>query len=91
MEKRRSKKRNYLTNNAELAELAYILHLVARRLRETIAAINITAAYRIQIERHARWMEMQAQSLGQELDAPNPTAFTSKESAELICEQLGVF
>jgi hypothetical protein len=74
-----------------LAELAYILHYGARRLRETITEINITAAYRIQIERHARWMTLQAQSLGNELDAPNPSAFTSKESAESICEQLGVF
>lgn len=91
MIKKRSKKRNFLTTNAELAELAYVFHVNAKRLRETITAINIPAHYRIQIERHARWMAMQAQSLGCELDVPSSSIFATKEAAELICEQLGVF
>jgi hypothetical protein len=88
---KRTKKRNKLTTNAELAALAYSLHIAANRLRETISTINIPAAYRIQIARHVHWMINQAQSLGVELQAKNPNAFLSKESSERICDQLGVF
>jgi hypothetical protein len=90
MEKR-TKKRNKLTTNAEIAELAYALHLSANRLRLTISEINIPAAYRMQIARHVQWMISQAQSLGEELNAPQPNAFRTKESSERIAEQLGVF
>ena len=88
---KRSKKRNKLTTNAEIAELAYALHLAANRLRLTISEINIPEAYRLQIARHVHWMINQAQSLGDELNAPMPDAFRTKESSERIAEQLGVF
>ena len=88
---KRSKKRNKLTTNAENAELAYALHLAANRLRLTISVINIPAAYRLQIARHVQWMINQAQSSGEELNAPQPNAFRTKESSERIAEQLGVF
>ena len=91
MMQKRTKKRNKLTTNAEVAELAYALHVAANRLRLTISMINIPAAYRIQIARHVQWMINQAQLLGNELQAKNPQAFMSKESTERICEQLGVF
>jgi hypothetical protein len=91
MPKKRTKKRNLLTTNLELTELAYVLHLVANRLRTTITEINIPAAYRIQISRHVQWMIEQAQSLGIELNAPNEKAFMTKEGTEKIGEQLGLF
>lgn len=91
MIQKRTKKRNKLTTNAEIAELAYALHIAANRLRLTISMINIPSAYRIQISRHVQWMINQAQSLGNELQGKNPQAFLSKESTERICEQLGVF
>jgi len=91
MMQKRSKKRNKLTTNKELARLAYDLHLLGNRLRLTISEINITAAYRIQIARHVQWMINQAKSLGNELQAKNPTAFLTKESTERIAEQLGLF
>jgi len=90
MEKR-TKKRNKLTTNAEIAELAYALHISANRLRLTISQINIPAAYRLQIARHVQWMIGQAKSLGDELIAPQPDAFLTKESTERIAEHLGVF
>ena len=88
---KRTKKRNKLTTNAEIAQLAYALHVAANRLRLTISEINIPAAYRWQIARHVHWMISQAQSLGIELNAPQPDAFRTKESSEGIAEQLGVF
>lgn len=88
---KRTKKRNKLTTDAEIAHLAYALHLTANRLRLTISEINIPAAYRLQIARHVQWMISQAQSLGDELNAPQPNAFRNKESSERIAEQLGVF
>jgi len=90
MEKR-TKKRNKLTTNAEIAELAYVLHISANRLRLTISQINLPAAYRLQITRHVHWMIGQAKSLGDELIAPQPNAFMTKESTERIAEHLGVF
>ncbi len=88
---KRSKKRNKLTTNRELARLAYDFHLLGNRLRTTISEVNITAAYRVQIARHVQWMLNQAKSLGNELEAKNPNAFLTKESTERIAEQLGVF
>lgn len=90
MEKR-TKKRNKLTTNAEIAELAYVLHISANRLRLTISQINLPAAYRLQIARHVQWMLNQAKSLGDELITPQPNAFLTKESTERIAEHLGVF
>jgi len=37
------------------------------------------------------WMIGQARSLGDELSAPQPNAFLTKESTERIAEHLGVF
>ena len=90
MEKR-TKKRNKLTTNAEIAELAYVLHISANRLRLTISQINLPAAYRLQITRHVHWMIGQAKSLGDELIAPQPNAFLTKDSTEKIAEHLGLF
>lgn len=91
MPNRRTKKRNLLTTNLELTELAYALHVCANRLRTTITEVNIPSSYRIQISRHAQWMATQARSLGKELNAPNELAFTTKESTEKIGGQLGLF
>ena len=41
MPNKRTKKRNLLTTNLELTELAYVLHISAIRLRETLSAINV--------------------------------------------------
>ena len=91
MSKRRSKKRNYLTMDVELAELAYVLHANANRLRGTATHINITAAFRMQLLRMEQRMVKVARSLGIELDEPNKDAFVTKESAEKIGDQLGLF
>ena len=88
---KRSKKRNLLTTNAELAELAYIEHLVASKLKVTASRVNIPQAYRLQIASRIQWLEAQARSLGNELIPKNPTAFLTLSSTERICEQLGVF
>lgn len=88
---KRTKKRNKLTTNLEITELAYIMHVVAKKLRHTAIEINIPAAYRLTIERKAQWLMDQAKSLGKELNAPNPEAFLTKESTEKIGEQLGLF
>jgi hypothetical protein len=91
MAKRRSKKRNYLTMDVELAELAYVLHGNANRLRTTAAQINITAAFRMQLLRIAQKMTSLARSLSAELDEPNPDAFATKESTEKLGDQIGLF
>ena len=91
MAKRRSKKRNYLTMDVEFAELAYVLHGNANRLRSTAIHINITAAFRMQILRMEQRMVKLARSLGDELDQPNQDAFLTKESTERLGEQLGLF
>jgi hypothetical protein len=88
---KRTKKRNKLTTNAEITELAYSLHVAANRLRLTISSINIPASYRLQIARHVHWMLNQAKSLGEHLQGKNPQAFLTKESTEKIAEQLGLF
>ena len=91
MAKGRTKKRNKLTTNIEITELAYTLHVCANRLRKTITEINIPSSYRLQISRHAQWMTAQARSLGKELNAPNEHAYATKELTEKIGEQLGLF
>jgi hypothetical protein len=91
MAKGRTKKRNLLTTNLEITELAYTLHICANRLRTTITEINIPSSYRIQIIRHAQWMTAQARSLGKELSTPNELAFATKELTEKIGEELGLF
>jgi len=91
MAQRRSKKRNYLTMDVELAELAYVLHGNAYRLRGTATHINITAAFRMQLLRMEQRMAKLARSLGEELDQPNQDAFVTKESTEKVGDQLGLF
>lgn len=88
---KRTKKRNKLTQNAELAELAYVLHLGAAKLRTTLMEINIPAAYREKLGRRIYDWVNQAQLLGLELTPPNESAFISKETAEAECERLGLF
>ncbi len=89
--KKRSKKRNLLTTNAELAELAYAFHISAQRLRLTASKVNIPQAYRLQIAARIQWLLDQARSLGSELNSKDSKAFATKESTERIAEQLGVF
>lgn len=91
MENKRSKKRNQLTKDAELVELAYVLHVNARRLRDTVTAINIPAAYRVQLLRHVQWMLTEARNLGAEMSVPEENSFFSKEGVEEIAEKLGLF
>jgi hypothetical protein len=91
MTKRRSKKRNYLTTDVELAELAYVLHGNANRLRGTATNINITAAFRMQLLRMEQRMAKLARSLGAELELPNQDVFATKESTEKIGMQIGLF
>ena len=91
MAKRRSKKRNYLTMDVEFAELAYVLHGNANRLRSTATHINITAAFRMQLLRMEQRMVELARSLGNELDQPDQDAFMTKESTERVGDQLGLF
>jgi hypothetical protein len=88
---KRTKKRNKLTQNDELAELAYILHLGAAKLRKTVMEINITAAYREKLGRRIYDWVNQAQLLGSELNPPKEEAFLTLESTELECERLGLF
>ena len=88
MAKRRSKKRNYLTMDVELAELAYVLHGNANRLRATATHINITAAFRMQLLRMEQRMVKLSRSLGVELDEPKgskeppPDIFEKMEDAK---------
>ena len=88
---KRTKKRNKLTQNAELAELAFQLHQGAARLRRTLMEINIPAAYREKLNRRVFDWVKQAQLLGAELNPSNEDAFLSIETTETQCEKLGVF
>ena len=88
---KRTKKRNKLTQNSEIAELAYILHLGASKLRKTIMEINIPAAYRVKLSRRIFDWSNQARSLGLELSPPNEAAFLTLQSTEFECERLGLF
>ena len=88
---KRTKKRNKLTQNAELAELAFQLHQGAARLRRTLMEINIPAAYREKLGRRIFDWVNQAQLLGAELSPPNKEAFLSIDTTETECEKLGVF
>jgi len=88
---KRTKKRNKLTQNTEIAELAYALHLGASRLRMTLMEINIPAAYHKKLSRRIYDWVNQAQLLGLELAPPNEQAFLSKETTEAECERMGLF
>jgi integrase len=89
--KRRSKRRNFLTTDSEIAELAYACHINAKRLQLTATAINITAAFRMELLRLAQRHINVAIKLGYELDTPDPEVFITKESAEKFAEALGIF
>jgi hypothetical protein len=91
MANKRSKKRNKLTQDSELAELAYRLHVNASRLSQTATHINIPAEFRMQLLRRVQSYINLARSLGGELDQPNEDAFITKESTERIAEGLGLF
>lgn len=88
---KRTKKRNKLTQNAELAELAYILHLGASKLRRTVMEINVPAAYREKLNRRIFDWVNQARLLGLELSPANEAAFLTLESTESECVRLGLF
>lgn len=72
-------------------ELAYACHINARRLQQTATAINVPAAFRMQILRLVQRHIDLAISLGGELSLPDPDAFITKESAEAMAEKLGLF
>jgi hypothetical protein len=91
VEKIRSKKRNLLTKDIEIVELAYVFHICAARLRETITQINVPAAYRLQVLRHVQWLIEQGKQLGVELSSPDADVFATKEKAEKTAERLGLF
>ncbi|MEA9602378.1 hypothetical protein VC188_09635 [Polynucleobacter sp. MG-28-Ekke-A2] len=65
--------------------------IVTMNKAQTLSAINVPNAYRIQISRRVQWMIHQAQSLGGELQPKNPSAFLTKKSTESIGDQLGLF
>lgn len=91
MEKRRSKKRNYLTNDKDLAELAYVLHVNADRLTTTATAINVPAEFRMRLLRQVQAARKLARSLSAELDKENDGVFETKKSTEQYCELIGLF
>lgn len=91
MLKKRSKKRNLLTTDMDLAELAYQLYVNAIRLRETATHINVPAAFRMQLLRRVQGDISLAKSLGTELDIPDEEAFSTKDRAEKRAEMLGLF
>ena len=91
MAKKRSKKRNYLTEDGELGSMAYDFHCSVHRMRERITRSNIPAAYRSQILRHLQWFSNQAISLGLELANPDGDAFLTKATTEQWAEEHGLF
>lgn len=88
---RRSKKRNFLTTDSEITELAYVCHMNAKRLQQTATAINIAAAFRMELLRLAQRHINLAIKLGFELDTPDSEVFITKESTEKLAEKLGIF
>lgn len=91
MAKKRSKKRNLLTLDAELVELAYQLHVNASHLRETVMHINIPASFRMQLLRRVQSDMNLARSLGIELSSPDEEAFSSKENVQKAAKMHGLF
>lgn len=91
MRNKRSKKRNLLTLDAELTELAYQLHINASRLRKTVTHINIPAEFRMRLLRRVQSDMNLAKSLGLELSIPKVGVFSTKESTEMAAESLGLF
>lgn len=91
MEKKRSKKRNYLTNDKDLAELAYVLHVNADQLTLTATGINIPAEFRMRLLRQVQAARKLARSLGLELDKSDEDVFESKKSTEQFADSLGLF
>jgi len=91
MEKRRSKKRNYLTNDKDLSHLAYVLHVNADRLTTTATAINIPAEFRMRLLRQVQAARKLARSLGAELEIADEDVFETKKSTEQFADNLGLF
>jgi len=56
-----------------------------------VTQINITAAFRIQLLRIEQRMATIARSLGSELKLPNHGVFLTKETAERMGNELGLF
>jgi len=90
MTTKRTKKRNKLTPDTDLAVLAYALHVAARHLSKTLCEINIPSAYRARLGRKAQSLIIEAQSLGDHLHVAQKNIFISKDVTEKICEQLGL-
>jgi hypothetical protein len=91
MAKKRSKKRNYLTQDEELGSIAYDFHICVNRMRERVSRSNMPAAHRMQIFRHLEWFIKTAISYGSELNIPDENAFLSKASTERWAEMHGLF
>jgi hypothetical protein len=84
---KRTKKRNKLTPDADLAVLAYALHVAARHISKTLCEVNIPSAYRAKLGRKAQSLTIEAQSLSDHLRIPQQSLFISKDSTEKVCEQ----
>ena len=90
MTTKRTKKRNKLTPDVDLAALAYALHIAARHISKTLCEVNIPSAYRARLGRKAQSLMIEAQSLGDHLHVPQQNLFISKDATEKVCEQLGL-
>ena len=90
MTTKRTKKRNKLTPDSDIAILAYALHVVARPISKTLCEVNIPSAYRAKLGRKAQSLIIEAQSLSDHLRVPQQSLFISKDSTEKVCEQLGL-
>ena len=90
MTTKRTKKRNKLTPDSDLAILAYALHVAARHISKTLCEVNIPSAYRARLGRKAQSLTIEAQSLCEHLKVPQQNLFISKDSTEKVCEQLGL-
>lgn len=78
-----------LTTNIENTVLACVLHITANRLMDTISAVNIPSAHRVQISRKVHWLIGQRHRLRCELQPASPDAFLTKNS-DMIGEQLNL-
>ena len=87
---KRTKKRNKLTPDTDLAVLAYALHVAARHISRTLCEVNIPSAYRARLGRKVQSLIIEAQSLGEHLNQPQQNLFISKDSTEKFCVQLGL-
>ena len=88
---KRTKKRNKLTPDSDLAILAYALHVAARHISKTLCEVNIPSAYRAKHGRKAQSLIIEAQTLCEHLNPPQRNLFISKDSTEKFCVHLGLF